>query len=103
MIKFGGYFSNVAAAGGVFLASLTLTIAFYFSIKQWTKIKLLLGTAIILQLFAFLLTNSRAAIFGFYCQYDIFDVQPEKKVSNAWIWFITAFFFLNYFFLGWLR
>jgi O-antigen ligase len=57
----GGYFKNVAAAGGIFAATIPLTLAFVFNSESKEK-KFILWLLFALQLSGLLLTNSRAAV-----------------------------------------
>lgn len=63
--KSGGFYKNVSAAGGLFAISLPLSISFLFLKKeQWSKLKLIVVGAVVIQTIALFATNSRGAIFS---------------------------------------
>ncbi len=62
LVHEGGFYKNVAAAGGVFAITITINLAFLFIDKfKNTKSKIVLSFFLVLQVAALLLTNSRAA------------------------------------------
>lgn len=65
-VKEGGLFKNIAAAGGLLMITTGTTIvALIAGRNERNKYKFLLWGILLLQLFAFMLTNSRAAFLGF--------------------------------------
>jgi len=61
----GGYFNNVAAAGGLITISLLTTIGMLYYSGFDNRVKIILKIMILFQLTGLILTNSRAAILAF--------------------------------------
>jgi O-antigen ligase len=65
VIQEGGYLNNVAAAGGIILVGISLSMVQVLSLNKMTTIIKYLGiVCLFIQVIALLLTNSRAAILG---------------------------------------
>lgn len=77
----GGFYNNVAAAGGLLAISLPLTIAFLFLDKgKEKKVKILIALLILFQIIALLATNSRGAILSVFVSLILFSYLLSPKI-----------------------
>ncbi len=77
----GGYVNNVAAAGGLFIVSISLNFILIFSDSEnMIKFKPLLITILIIQILSLILTNSRAALLGTFISLIWISIRLRSRV-----------------------
>ncbi len=103
LIHEGGIFNNVAAAGGIFAASIPLTFIFLlYNIRNNKRLSLFLFGILFIQILGIFLTNSRASIFAVFLSLLIITYMLKRKtfykliISGAVI-FILLFILLPVF------
>jgi O-antigen ligase len=93
----GGYFANVAAAGGILTVTITLNLYLIITSGKENKTKrLLLLLSLVIQVLALLLTNSRAAILGSFVSTIVFlfsftKISKLKLLSGIVLTFLIIF------------
>ncbi len=90
LVHEGGYYNNVAAAGGIFAITISLNLALLFSKKKnLTQKRILLITTLLIQIVALLLTNSRAAFLAVAVSFIFISYNLNKGLfKKISLWFV---------------